>query len=478
MEQRQLLSASWDDSYKSQCTKKWTKLLRGIKSESIRKNTAVILENELNNIKRYMGESATTQSAVGEYTKFIFPLIRRTFPYSIANNICSVQPMTAPVGAIFYYDYVYGTTKGTITAGQKFPYIENFDYTYSLDSVSITGETPFTSTPPNGTNKDFVGTLAHFPDIAGSISISGIVTLESVDKTITIVDAAKDGVLSGTVTQGSTTCTVSGLINYATGQIFFTTNVALKSSSALTVSYQYTGELNSNISEVNLTVQMKAVRAISRKIRSLMSVESIDDLKAFHGQEAEADVIAGVTSEIGLEVDNEIVMDMFNNVPSANQLVWDRSRPAGIPDDAHLRSSLAVFGKVSAKIKKASLRGRANWMVVSPEIAGIFDTMPEFVASPEGQDETYQFGTYKAGVLNNQYSVFVNVYNPTNKALMGYNGNLVYDTSYVHCPYLPIQVTPTFLDPTDFQQKKGVRTRYANALVRATYLGQVTILNL
>jgi len=209
-----------------------------------------------------------------------------------------------------------------------------------------------------------------------------------------------------------------------------------------------------------------------------MSVEAIDDIKAFHGIEAEADVIAGITSEMGLEIDNEIITEMNNNVPTANITTWDRARPAAISDADHLRSLLAVVNKIAAKIKKASLRGSANWIVTSPEVAAILDSIPEFVADPEGQEDTYAFGTYKAGVLNNRYQVFVNVMHPTNQMLLGYNGNLVYDTCYIHAPYLPMQITPTFLDPVDFQMKKGVRSRYANKLVRSQYLGRINITSL
>ena len=45
---------------------------------------------------------------VGDFLKFVFPIIRRTFPSLIAQSIVSVQPMTGPVGGIAFYRPSYG----------------------------------------------------------------------------------------------------------------------------------------------------------------------------------------------------------------------------------------------------------------------------------------------------------------------------------------------------------------------------------
>ena len=49
----------------------------------------------------------------------VTPMIRRTFPTLITNEILGVQPMSAPVGQTFYMDYKY--TKSVNRNGRRWP---------------------------------------------------------------------------------------------------------------------------------------------------------------------------------------------------------------------------------------------------------------------------------------------------------------------------------------------------------------------
>lgn len=50
----------------------------------------------------------SSDEIIDGYNTFAFPIIRKVFPSLMSNSIVNIQPMTAPVGGIFFMDYVYG----------------------------------------------------------------------------------------------------------------------------------------------------------------------------------------------------------------------------------------------------------------------------------------------------------------------------------------------------------------------------------
>ena len=142
MEARQMLQEEGrrtiaDQSYVGALIRKWGDFLEGMPDRTERDRyvlgcTAMLMENESLYLQNLDEETRTVN--VGSFTKFIFPVLRRVFPNLIANEIVSVQPMTAPVGAVFFLDYVYGSSKGATTEGDVFP--KDFDRDYSGEFVN------------------------------------------------------------------------------------------------------------------------------------------------------------------------------------------------------------------------------------------------------------------------------------------------------------------------------------------------------
>jgi hypothetical protein len=143
-----------DQSYVGALIRKWSDFLEGLPDMTEQQRyilgcTAMLMENESLWLQSLTEETRTVN--VGSFTKFIFPVLRRVFPNLIANEIVSVQPMTAPIGAVFFLDYVYGSTKGGTTEGDVFP--RDFDRDYSGEFVN--GEPLVTG---DGTNFGGLGT--------------------------------------------------------------------------------------------------------------------------------------------------------------------------------------------------------------------------------------------------------------------------------------------------------------------------------
>jgi hypothetical protein len=481
-----------DESFVKVLTEKWEGFLDGMSDISYHDNyvrgcTAMLMENQQNYLENLNEEIRTVN--VGSFTKFIFPVLRRVFPNLIANEIVSVQPMSAPVGAVFFLDYVYGTTKGPTTEGDVFP--RDFDKDYS--SEFINGEILATGDAAKwgGVGTPLDATLAFTP-------------VRPLDTTrgfsVIIRDLTSAGVAAQTATDngtgGFTGDTTAGSINYSNGSItgfLFTAAPAI--GNQIKCYYFYDGELNSKIPQINLDVKKAPVEARPRRLKALWSSEASEDLRAFHGVDAEAEIVSAVAQEIALEIDREIVQNLFA-VSTGTADTFDRIPPAGISEIDHLRSMITKIATVSNLIHKKSLRAPANWIVTSPEVSALMtqlQTHGDFrpLWTP-GMDTPYgpvdmirpggathgQFGIYKVGTLSNKWIVYEDPFFTRDMMMIGLKGMSFLDAGYVWAPYIPLQITPTFLDPSDFSFRKGMRTRYAQKLLRQEFYGQCRVLNL
>lgn len=479
-----------DQSYVGALIRKWGDFLEGMPDDTEHDRyvlgcTAMLFENESLWLQSLTEETRSVN--VGSFTKFIFPVLRRVFPNLIANEIVSVQPMTAPVGAVFFLDYVYGSTKGATTEGAVFP--RDFDRDYSGEFVN--GEPLATGNGTDFTNgaTQLSATLAWTPVRKLDTSRGFSVILREVDSTgATVQEATDDGA------GGFTGDTSEGIINYANGAITnFEFTSAPASGNQIKAYYYYDGELNTKVPEIKLDVKKSPVEAIPRRLKALWSSEAAEDLRAFHGLDAETEIVSIIAQEIALEIDREIINDLFLN-STGTTATFDRIPPGGIAEIDHLRAMLTQISTVSNLIHKKTLRAPANWIVTSPEISALIaqltthgdfkpqwssDMNPNSPMDPMRPRTSHgQFSIYKVGTLLNKWVVYEDPFFATDKMMIGLKGNSFLESGFVWAPYIPLQVTPTFLDPSDFSFRKGLRTRYAKKLLRPDFYGQLTVTNL
>jgi hypothetical protein len=275
-------------------------------------------------------------------------------------------------------------------------------------------------------------------------------------------------------------------VNYATGLVAgLTVNGAGAITADLTWSYRYDSELNPSIGQVNIDVQRIPIEAETRKLKSLWSAEAAEDLRALHGGDIEAELVAGVANEISLEVDRMILSDLLLAAetpgiegcpfpPSTS--VFDAQPPAGTVARDHLWAFIVAMNKVANDIHKKTLRGPANWGVTSPDVASLLDSTPFF--TPDASQSVYSGSIVKVGAVQSRYTLYKDPLFPRAKMLMGFLGPTFLDAGYIFAPYIPLQVTPTFLDPNNFELRKALRTRYGRRLVRAEFYGTVSVVNI
>lgn len=480
-----------DESYVGALIRKYAPLLEGLPDRTEHERyvlgvTAILMENESVYLQNLSEETKTVN--VGSFTKFIFPILRRVFPNLIANEIVSVQPMTAPVGAVFFLDYVYGSTKGATQQGNVFP--RDFDRDYSSEYVN--GEALAT-----GDGVNFGGAGAA---LAANMAWSPVRPLDSSRGfSVQIKEVTSAGVVVQTATDdgagGFTGAVTAGTLNYSNGSLTaFKFTVAPLLGNQIKAYYFYDGELSGKIAQINLDVKKAPVEAVPRRLKALWSSEAAEDLRAFHGLDAETELVSAVAQEIALEIDREIINELFLN-STGTTATFDKIPPAGVAEIDHLRAMLTQIATVSNLIHKKTLRAPANFIVTSPEISALLaqlTTHGDFRAAyVSGSESPYgpadmprplaqhgQFGIYKTGTLMNKWVVYEDPFFTRDQMLIGLKGSSFLDAGYCWAPYIPLQVTPTFLDPNDFSFRKGMRTRYAKKMLRSEFYGQMKVTNL
>ena len=259
-----------------------------------------------------------------------------------------------------------------------------------------------------------------------------------------------------------------------------------------------------NIPEIDIKIESIPVTAQTRKLRARWSPELAQDLNAYHSMDAEVELTQILSEQIALEIDREILGDLLNGAKGAN-FFWSRSpgkfvnkrTGAEIARASTLNPGPAFTGTVrewyetltetvidvANEIHRKTLRGSANFIVVSPDVATILEASvlyrPSYSIDGDGQvGAPFTMGAEKVGTLSNRFTVYKDPYFPRNKILVGYKGGSYLETGFVYAPYVPLIVTPTIFQPEDFTPRKGVMTRYGKKMVRADFYGTVTCLDM
>jgi len=263
------------------------------------------------------------------------------------------------------------------------------------------------------------------------------------------------------------------------------------STAGLTAGWGLEGE--SRIPEIDIKVDSIAVTAQTKKLKAKWTPELGQDLNAYHNLDAEVELTSILSEQIALEIDREILEDLIKGA-TAGTYYWSRSpglfvnRVTGVEIGATsaapeftgnvsmwYETLIETINDVSAQIHRKTLRGGANFVVTSPEVANILEFTAGFRASVTADDERGTIGAVKVGSLSKKWDVYVDPYFPRNLVLVGRRGGSFLESGYVYAPYVPLQVTPTIFGTEDFVPRKGVMTRYAKKMVRPDMYGLVVV---
>jgi hypothetical protein len=240
-------------------------------------------------------------------------------------------------------------------------------------------------------------------------------------------------------------------------------------------------EFEDKIGEVSFDLMSVTVSVTERKLRAQWSPEMAQDVAAFHNIDAEAELTALLSEQVAAEIDREILRDLRKG--AAWNLRWDYNGWKRLGSNAvpytqkdWNQTLITAINQISAQIHKSTLRGGANWIVVSSEISAIFDDLEYFhVSNAAPEQDQYNMGIERVGTLAGRYQVYRDPYFPANQVLMGHKGTSLLDTGYIYAPYVPLQLTPTMYNPFNFTPIKGIMTRYAKKMVNNRFYGRITV---
>jgi hypothetical protein len=523
LEQTRGLKAKWEK----------TGLLENAGSETNKHGMAVMLENQA---KQLLDEATRTGTSAGseEWAGVALPLVRRVFGSIASKEFVSVQPMNLPSGLIFYMDFKYGTDQpGNPEFNGKSLFGKGGSF--GKDSLSPLGNklgsTQFAEEGLYGAGR-FGYTIND-----KSAAVAATITSASADLSVLNFDL-KSAAFSASVANGEvkvltlnlpTTSDWNGvrafeLAQSGSGFVFYpefttenagTASFVAKYASATiadtvgaTLSYHVQptdvsrGDFEDGapgnstpdlgIPEIELELKSEPIVAKTRKLKAIWTPELAQDLNAYHSVDAEAELTQMLSEYISLEIDLEILEMLQQNAFTtdywsarvgydfdsvSNRFAIDSSAAAA---SAYTKSTwyqtLGIkLQKVSNKIHQLTMRGGANFVVVSPNVATILESMNGFSANPGKDALQFAAGVTNIGSISNRYDVYKNPYMTENVILMGFKGSNFFETGAVYAPYVPLIMTPLVYDPTNFTPRRGVMTRYAKKIVRPEFYGKIVV---
>jgi len=377
----------------------------------------------------------------------------------------------------------------------------NFDANYS---ASLAAGQIFTVTIPNASitlpNINYNGVRAFELTSGSAITVS--TTLNQFTKYTGLPAQGGTDILTFVVTGSLTAAQANQITGSATTTLYYNKMTDFNargdfedrtSTQGLSVPNAYSPS-QIYIPEVNVQMKSQTISAKTRKLKAQWTPEFAQDLNAYHSLDAEAELTGLLSEYISLEIDLEILDMLIQNAPTVLQ--WSAKIGNQIdPTNTFFQSNTAgayynqmtwfqtigiKLQKVSNLIHQRTLRGGANFMVVSPAVATILESIPGFAADTDGAADTmkYAFGVQKIGSLNSRYKVYKNPYMLENFILLGFRGNQFLECGAVYSPYVPLIMTPLIYDPTTFTPRKGIMTRYAMTMIRPEFYGGVQVADL
>ncbi len=508
VEQSRKLAGKWDRSG----------LLEGLGGTE-KQGMAVMLENQASQL---LSEASVTNLAGtnGEqWAGVALPLVRKVFGSIASKNFVSVQPMNLPSGLVFYMDFKYGNTNNGQTAGTSLYGNSNTAIPSEYRGFSNTDVGGLYGAGRFGYSINDTASLGGLGDVSASVDFADV----NYNTTFAATGSLSKFTVAKTDLPGFDPLAVRAFVPSGSGVDFaslllpeFTkfdgTNVTFIVSASYATANAVLGKVfysklptaenrgdfedrdgsvtNLDIPQIDLELKSETIVAKTRKLKAVWSPELAQDLNAYHSVDAEAELTAMLSDYISTEIDLEILDMLIAAAPAITTefwsaqigTVWNGSNFAASSFTGTAWTNMTWYQtlgqkmqKVSNRIHQLTMRGGANFAVVSPTVATILETIPGFGTNTDGDKAEFAGGVTKVGSFQNRFTIYKNPYMKENLMLMGFRGNNFLETGAVYAPYIPLIMTPLVYDPNNFTPRRGVMTRYAKKVVRPEFFGKIYI---
>lgn len=492
------------------------------KDETVHKtNMAIILENQA---RQLVTEATRTGTATNseQWSGVALPLVRRVFGEIAAKEFVSIQPMNLPSGLVFYIDFKYTSGQPGSPAYSGSSLFGSDGGSGKLGSTQVAegglyGPGRFGYTINDVSQSGLTGTTASvsWVDVDFTSELSAAVAAGTLTR-LTIDIGSAD---SNFDPEGVRAFTVSGSLFGTTylpqytkvsgDNITWVVSSSNPGQASLVVEYHRAptdntrgdfedktpdGTTSIGIPEIELEVKSEPIVAKTRKLKAIWTPEMAQDLNAYHSIDAEAQLTAMLSEYVSLEIDLEILEMLQVNALSTNKEYW--SAKPGMEFDTNTNTFISdsnvnaasaytkntwfqtlanKIQKVSNKIHQLTMRGGANFIVLSPSVATILESIPGFTVNTSGDKAQFAGGVTMVGTFAQRFKVYKNPYMTENRILVGFKGSSFLETGAVYAPYVPLILTPLVYDPQNFTPRRGVMTRYAKKMIRPEFYGEVVI---
>jgi hypothetical protein len=478
---------------------------------------AMILENQAKQLVSEAnttgnGNIGTSQGGAEQWAGVALPLVRKVFAQIASKDFVSVQPMNLPSGLVFYLDFKYGTTRNGRTVGESlYGNVSNANAKMAVDTeveggLYGAGQFGYSINPKE---------LTVTANATGSATSASIAYQDGIDpanfKTVAVdmssVSFDKKGVRAFRLYSGSTNVTTFPELTTVSGDTvtFVVDDEEFLNQATVTGKVVYhvqptdntrgdyedgaTDPNNGTISipEINVSLASESIVAKTRKLKAQWTPEFAQDLNAYHSIDAEAELTSLLSEYISMEIDLELLDMLIQDAATTER--WSAVNNKNYVNGAWANADSDFYNtqgqwfqtlgtkiqKVSNKIHQKTLRGGANFLVCSPSVATILESIPGYAADTNGDKMDFAMGVQKVGNLNSRFRVYKNPYMTENVILMGYRGSQFLETGAVYAPYVPLIMTPLVYDPETFTPRKGIMTRYAKKMIRPEFYGKIFV---
>ena len=504
---------------------KWeaTGLLEGMEGQASN-NMSMLLENQAKQL--VVEASSTAGASISDANNFsgtgaqwagvALPLVRKVFGQIAAQEFVSVQPMNLPSGLVFYLDFQYGSDKLPFASGGSLYGTPSANFGNEAEGGLYGAGRYSYSVNTHTASIAYAGAAASWADVKYDSALSASVAAGEVYKLSGSMSGLSADALSVRSFDLVGQDVLAAYSAMSGDEVSFLVSASANPSGSVVTHYSKvtsavergdfedgnsyatdadwdSASADISIPEINIQMKSEAIVAKTRKLKAVWTPEFAQDLNAYQSIDAEAEVTNMLSEYISLEIDLEI-LDMLIKDAAAGDEYWSAVNNRTI---VGTEAQVADFGnagffntqgqwfqtlgtkmqKLSNKIHQRTLRGGANFLVCSPTVATIIESIPGFASNSDGDaaKASYAFGVQKAGQMNSRYTVYKNPYMKENTILMGFRGSQFLEAGAVFAPYIPLIMTPLVYDPETFTPRKGLLTRYAKKMLRPEFYGRIYV---
>lgn len=417
---------------------------------------AQCLEN-VNDRLAYM--EATNPMALGAYKRYAIDITNAVTANLIAPEIVGVHTLDGRNGIVRYFNFNYGRDKGQTSKGRTFnsslnmPQNDPYYASNLVDGEEVkldaNGKYTFKWTPIK---------LATFSVVA--------------DGTTFIAD--NFGALTDNAGNAGGTILPSGV---------FTATGAVASATSIVATYRYDNEVvrddgnqigHTDGNDIYGGASYVNIPTADVEVGAIPVFAEVYPMNATWSTMAEYDLMKEtkmnmrdilqnqIIGELQREVDNKIITQLHAAADASSPITWSETPGVGVSPDAHYNGLRIELNKASKKIRQASNKYSANYVVAGTQASADMECITGFKPANTNQVP----GSRLVGELPGGMKLYETTALDEYDFFEGFKSNNAIEAGAFYCPYMPV-TSLGMIQTGDMRNREGFATSYAFTMVNS-----------